>query len=173
MNLTHGGKNTVPMRDGWFFKEGNSGEIQKQSMVLADRRSKGLRIVLQECGLWPQGPKLLTQCSIPGDSPGTTKLNPACKYASNASCCARALLSSQANFKQQKGELQETIEAAGYQVIFYPVYHCELNFIVYFWGRAKLYSRAHCEYSFPALVRIVPEASSAKIITCVLSVLCI
>ena len=101
MNLTLGGKNTVPMCDGWYFKEGNSGKIQKQSMMLADGRLKGLRIVLQECGLWSQGHKLLTQCSIPGDSPGTTKLNPACKYISNASCCARVLLSSQPDFQQQ------------------------------------------------------------------------
>jgi len=88
MNLSPGGKNTVPMRDGWFFKDGNSGEIQKQSMMLMDGQLKGLRIVLQERGLWPQGRKLLTQCSIAGHSPGTTQHNPACKYASNASCCA-------------------------------------------------------------------------------------
>ena len=50
------------------------------------------------------------------------------------------------------------MEAAGHLVIFYPVYHCELNFIEYFWGRAKLYARAHCEYTFQALVRIVSES---------------
>jgi len=43
-------------------------------------------------------------------------------------------------------------------VIIYPVYHCKLNFIEYYWARAKLYARADCEYSFPALVRTVPEA---------------
>ena len=42
--------------------------------------------------------------------------------------------------------------------MFYPVYDCELNFIEYYWGRAKLYARANCEYTFRALVRIVPEA---------------
>ncbi|RPB03050.1 hypothetical protein L873DRAFT_1841383 [Choiromyces venosus 120613-1] len=105
--------------------------------MLEDGRLKVLQIVLQECDVWPQGP---------------------CKYASNASCCAHALLSSQLDFQQQKGELQGTIEAVGYQVIFYPVYHCELNFNEYFWGRAKLYARAYGKYSFPALVHIVPEA---------------
>ncbi|RPA94825.1 hypothetical protein L873DRAFT_1700314, partial [Choiromyces venosus 120613-1] len=50
------------------------------------------------------------------------------------------------------------IEAAGHLVIFYPVYHCKLNFIEYYWGRAKLYTCAHCEYLFPALVHTVPEA---------------
>ena len=155
MNLTPGGKNTVPMRDGWFVKDN---QIQKQSMMLPDGRLKGLKKVLEERGLWPQGRKFLTQCSIPGSTPGTTKLKPTCKYAKHSSCCARALLSSQPDFQEQKGELQETIEAAGHLVIFNPVYHCELNFIEYFWGRAKLYARAHCEYTFEALVRIVPEA---------------
>jgi len=75
----------------------------------------------------------------------TTKLNPACKYASNASSCARALLSPQPAFQAQKGELQETIEAAGHLVKFYPVYHWELNFIEYFWGPAKMYAIAHCD----------------------------
>jgi len=67
-------------------------------------------------------------------------------------------LSSQPDFQEQNRELQATIEAAGHLVIFYPVYNCELNFIEYHWGRAKLYARANCEYTFLALVRIVPEA---------------
>jgi len=67
------------------------------------------------------------------------------------------LLASQPDFKAQKRELQEAIEAAGYLVLFYPPSHCELNFIEYFWGAAKQYTRAHCEYSFPSLKRLVPE----------------
>lgn len=43
-------------------------------------------------------------------------------------------------------------------MIFYPVLHCELNFIEYFWGRAKLYTRWHCQYTCPSLVRTVPVA---------------
>ncbi|RPB05444.1 hypothetical protein L873DRAFT_1663104, partial [Choiromyces venosus 120613-1] len=62
------------------------------------------------------------------------------------------LLSSQPDFQAQKSQLQETFEAADHLVIFYPVYHCELNFIEYFWGSAKVYTQAHCEYSFPSLV---------------------
>jgi len=146
------------MRNGWFVKHLEPGRVYKQSMMLPDGKLKGLRIILEERGLWPHGRKLLTQCSIPGKSPGTSKPNPVCRYAKNSSCCARALLASQPDFQEQKGELQETIEAAGHLVIFYPVYHCELNFIEYFWGRAKLYARAHCEYTFEALVRVVPIA---------------
>ena len=158
MNLTPGGKNTVPMRDGYYIHPDHPHTICSQSMMLPDGRLKGLRIVLQERGLWPQGQRFLTQCSIPGVNPGERKPNPACRHATNANCCARALLSSQPDFQAQKCQLQETLEAAGHQVVFYPGFHCELNFIEYFWGRAKLYTRAHCEYSFPSLVRIVPIA---------------
>ncbi|RPA90501.1 hypothetical protein L873DRAFT_1717521, partial [Choiromyces venosus 120613-1] len=79
------------------------------------------------------------------------------KYATNTQCCAWALLSSQPDFQAQKCELQETLEAARQQVIFYPVFYCKLNFIEYFWGHAKVYTRAYCEYSYPSLVRTVPE----------------
>ena len=37
----------------------------------------------------------------------------------------------------QKSLIQETIEARGHKVIFYPKFHCELNFIEMFWGAAK------------------------------------
>ncbi|RPB00035.1 hypothetical protein L873DRAFT_1681942, partial [Choiromyces venosus 120613-1] len=55
-----------------------------------------------------------------------------CKHADNAYCCAQALLSSQPNFQTQKCQLQESIKGVGHQVIFYPVFHFELNFIEYF-----------------------------------------
>ena len=84
--------------------------------------------------------------------------NPACKYSSNTDCCARVLLSSFPDFQAPRGELQETREAAGHLVIFYPLFHYKFNFIEYFWGRAKVYARANCESPFPALVRIVSEA---------------
>jgi len=146
------------MRNGYYTKSDDPHTVHQQSMMLPDGQLKGLRIVLQELGLWLQDQKLLTQCSVAGNKPEERKRNPACKHATNAQCCAQGLLSSQPDFKAQKCQLQETIEAAEHQVIFYPVFHCELNFIEYFWGCAKVYTRAHCEYSFPALVQTVPEA---------------
>jgi hypothetical protein len=158
LNLTPGGKNAVPMRHGYFTHPDSPEVIQIQSMMLPDGRLKGLKIILPERGLWPEGRRFLTQCTIPGDTPGERKVNPACRHAVNANCCAQALLSSQPYFQGQKCQLQETIEAAGHLVIFYPAFHCELNFIEYFCGRAKVYTRAYCEYSFPSLVHTVPQA---------------
>ena len=158
MNLTPDGKNTLPMRDGYYIHPDNSHTLRQQFMMLPDGPLQGLKIVLQEGGLWPAGQRFLTQCSIPDANPGERTPNPACRHATNANCCARALFSSQPDFQAQKCQLQETLEAGRPQVIFYPVFHCELNFIDYFWGQARLYTRGHCEYSFPSLVRTVPVA---------------
>ncbi len=35
--------------------------------------------------------------------------------------------------------VQEVIEAAGHLCIFLPKFHCELNFIEFFWGWVKRY----------------------------------
>lgn len=38
-------------------------------------------------------------------------------------------MSQQPDFQGQRGRLQEEVEATGKLVIFYPKFHCELNFI--------------------------------------------
>ena len=38
-------------------------------------------------------------------------------------------MSKQPDFQGQRGRLQEEVEATGNLVIFYPKFHCELNFI--------------------------------------------
>jgi hypothetical protein len=46
----------------------------------------------------------------------------------------RRILSLQEDFISQKSLLQEEIEKRGHKCIFYPKYHCELNFIEMYWG---------------------------------------
>jgi len=46
MNLTPGGKNTLPMRDGYYIHPDKPQILRQQSMMLPDRRLKGLKIVL-------------------------------------------------------------------------------------------------------------------------------
>ncbi len=55
-------------------------------------------------------------------------------------------MSEQSDFLVQKGQLEEVIVAAGYQVIFYPKFYCELNYIENFWNAAKKFSRLHYNY---------------------------
>ena len=76
----------------------------------------------------------------------------------NTECCARRVLSQQQDFRDQKGHLQEEIEAANHLIIFYPKFHCELNFIERFWCAAKWHARENCEHSPEGLRKIVPAA---------------
>ena len=54
--------------------------------------------------------------------------------------------------------MQEGVEAANYLIIFYPKFHCKLNFIERFWCAAKWYPRENCEYSLEGLRKVVPAA---------------
>ncbi|RPA98324.1 hypothetical protein L873DRAFT_1914749 [Choiromyces venosus 120613-1] len=93
MNLTPGGKNIVPMRDGYYTHPDTPNTISQPLMMLPDGHLEGLRIVLQECQ------RFLNECSIPGNKPRERKLNPACNHATNAQSCVRTLLSSQPDFQ--------------------------------------------------------------------------
>jgi len=64
----------------------------------------------------------------------------------------------QPDFQAQKGQLQEEIEASGHSVIFYPKFHCELNFIERFWCAAKHYTRENCLYTIESLRTTIPAA---------------
>ena len=42
-----------------------------------------------------------------------------------------------------------------------PRYHCEMNFIEYFWGAVKRYLRVHCDYAFDTLKENMPKAMAS------------
>ena len=89
---------------------------------------KGMEIIIQECGLWPEGDvNLLAQCPCFHCSPGHTN------------CCCRCILFIQPNFMSQKSQLQELIKSCGHLCDFYPKFHCKFNFIEQYWGVAKLH----------------------------------
>lgn len=80
-----------------------------------------------------------------------------CVGKRGGTCCARALLSMQPNILAQKSTLQEAIEMRGHHSVFLPKFHCECNFIEYFWGETKRYARSHCSYSIIGLREVIPE----------------
>ena len=148
MNLGPGGKQPL-LRDGFDCVRG-----APQRMVFDDGhplagKAKGIKVVLQERGLWrerqPNGSKFCLTCPKPG-----------CDPTHNGDCCATTLLQSQKDFQEQRGWLQEKVEAAGHRVIFYPKFHCETNFIERFWCSAKHYARENCDYSLVGLRKTVP-----------------
>jgi len=74
-------------------------------------------------------------------------------------------MSQQSDFLVQKEQLEEIIVAAGYQIIFYFKFHCELNYIENFWDAAKKFSRSHCDYSWTRLQRTVLLALASVSLT--------
>lgn len=96
-----------------------------QPMHLPNRQPKGIKLVLEERGLWPQNQlkRICDDCKK--HSP--TSDNFVCFHSNPI-------------FLVQKSLIQEIIENRGHKVIFYLKFHCELNF--------KRYTRNNCDYSF-------------------------
>jgi len=78
----------------------------------------------------------------------------------------KRILERELDFQEQKSLVQEVIEAAGHLCIFLPKFHCELNFIEFFWGLVKKFLRDNCDYTFDTLKENMPKAlASVKLVT--------
>jgi hypothetical protein len=66
-------------------------------------------------------------------------------------------LSQQPDFLSQKEWLSEVVERSGHEIIFYPKYHCELNYIEMVWAYLKAKLRRECENDFGLMLRRVPD----------------
>jgi hypothetical protein len=144
MNMKDGGKQPL-------LRNGKMPDGSPHIMIFTDIdgtiKPKGIKRILQERGLWISG--LTRQCNLCAKQiPNPEKLT----------CCATRILSIQHDFATQKTHLQEVIEAHGHMCIFYPKFHCELNFIESFWGEAKRYCRQHCDYTFKGLKQTISNA---------------
>ena len=138
-----GGKQ-AKMWDGWYVQ---NGVRVAQTMCFPSNHSefpcepKGMRQVLVERGLWRD--RLVIKCR-PGsrfkrqDGTGRSELAAKCR-SRETDCCANRILDLQPDFMEQKLLVQEVIEAAGHLCTFLPKFHCELNFIEFFWGAVKRY----------------------------------
>jgi hypothetical protein len=153
MNMRPGGKQ-ANMRDGWFVQHGER-IIQPMCFPIDHPefpgQPKGMRQVIIERGLWKNG--LVMQCKKNKKDGSGVKCKPGA-----TDCCAKRILDLQPDFQEQKSLVQEVIEAAGHLCIFLPKFHCELNFIEFFWGAVKRYLRENCDYSFTTLQENMPKA---------------
>lgn len=110
-----------------------------QKMVLSDGRPKGMKLVLEERGF------------------DTTKM----KAADMA-----LVLGNHHDFKHEKTALEHVIKSKGHYCVYIPKFHCELNPIERVWGKAKQYTRSHCDYSFAGLEKTIhPALNSVSIET--------
>jgi len=103
---------------------------------------KGLRVVLSERGLWRAGLHL--------------KCKNGCELGA-ANCCAVTIMASQSDFIEEKCWLEKMVVAMGHKVIFYPKFHCELNYIENFWSAVKQYMHANCNYTWKGLQETLPK----------------
>ena len=154
VNISPGGNQNHNMRDGW---NPHTQQLQQMYTYIREQKvAKGMWMVLQKHGLWRQGMRLCrwdalayanlycpslirSWSSMPNNNPNShqkTKRFPNTKCLLGSECCAIALLSAQ-DFKSTRSRLQEIIEDAGHTPTLYPKFHCELNWIEYYWGRCK------------------------------------
>ena len=157
MNHNPGGKQAL-MREGFIHSKGRPQTMvfPANHPILALRgKAKGIEQVLWERGLWQErrsdGHLFLLECPKGDGRAG-------CNLELEGGCCARTVLSQERDFQEQKGRLQEELEASNQQVIFYPKFHCELNFIERFWCAAKYYACENCSYSLNGLRALLPAA---------------
>ncbi|KAI5981433.1 hypothetical protein EDD15DRAFT_2183216 [Pisolithus albus] len=129
MNVNPGGKQPR-MRDGWYQKDGVT-VVQKmvfsQDHPMHTGEPKGIKAILLERKCW--------NGHIRGKCPSR------CNSDATVECCNKRILECQPDFQEQKSLVQETIEGLGHLCIFLPKFHCELNFIEFFWGKVKKYIR--------------------------------
>ena len=60
-------------------------------------------------------------------------------------------MENQPDFQNEKSRLEIEIVQRGHECLFYPKFHCELNYIEYFQAAVKRYTRENCNYSFSEL----------------------
>ena len=100
-------------------------------MVLPDGTPKGLKMVLEERGVDVR--KMKREGMV-------------------------AKLSSFDDFKNGKNKVQRLLARFEIRAFFLLKFHPELNPIERVWGKAKVYTRDRCDYSFPSLQRMVTPA---------------
>lgn len=100
-----------------------------------------------------------TSTTVLGTSKGTTKLlqerglieeaklNGSCKNfkcpTGATCCCQKRMLYNQPDFANQLSAIEIVCKARGFEAVFLPKFHCELNFIEQCWRRAKRVYRRH------------------------------
>ena len=165
--LKDGGKNAPLMHDTWYIDENGVRVVQLMQNEIGQQ--KGQKSILKERGKWrenmnrscvactakhPHGPErenFYIHTYLPGH------------WIYGTQCCSTYCLSQEPDFLAQREWLREVLEDLGHSVIYYPKYHCELNYIEMIWAYLKAYLRRHCSYNFDDLRKSIPITLLTKI----------
>jgi transposase len=150
-------RTNVDMKSGWYIKDGQRIE---QSMQFEDGRQKGCKTILFERGKHKndQGHDLLFQCNFCRSKISDRERAEGISEGwLSHKCCLSYVLSNEEDFLAQEEWLTEVVHEAGFSIIFYPKYHCELNFIEMIWGWVKSHHRRHCTYNYKDLKDSLPN----------------
>jgi hypothetical protein len=177
MNLGPSGKQSKMRATDFYLSDGTTRhqymvfqpgdtEFDSDQPIAAELvgEAKGMKRVLQERGLWV--PELRKQCGCKKkDNTWNDRLfqetmeeyeaRTVDRCEAGQGCCALHILEVQRDFQEEKSMLEHIITAAGHEVIFYPKFHCELNYIEYYWAALKKYTCDNCKYTFPELEKTV------------------
>ena len=136
------------LRNGWFVKNGERLEFQMQN---EHGIQKGLRSILQEREKWL--PELKLECK---DHAAADAAAQALGEIPSSTCCARRRVANEPDFLAQREWLREVVEDRGHRVMYFPKFHCELNYIEMVWAYVKARLRRMCVFSIHALRESLP-----------------
>ena len=142
-----------PSRKGWFLRDGKRVEQDMNVDTPSGIQRKGMESILKERGLWRNG--LIGHCKTCASESARGFQGLADDGRRN--CCMRKILLNEPDFLEQKPLIEEYITSRGHICVFYPKFHCELNFIELFWGYIKRKLRAACGYTLPNLLRLLEQ----------------
>ena len=131
-----------PSRKGWFLRDGKRVEHDMNVYTPSGIQRKGMESILKERGLWRNG--LIGHCKTCASESARGFQGLADDGQKN--CRMRKILLNEPDFLEQKPLIEECITSRGHICVFYPKFHCELNFIELFWGYTKRKLRAACGY---------------------------
>ncbi len=147
------------MRNTSYTKNGISiTQVMQNSLG----HQKGMRTILIERGEWKDGMlKICHDCEVKRFDYARIEYykdiyNPNDRRFSNY-CCAWRCLSLQPDFLSQKELLTEVVESYGCEILFYPKYHCELNYIEMVWAYLKAKLRRECQNDFQNMLKRIPQ----------------
>ena len=85
--------------------------------------------------------KGMAQIHVEHGYAGASRLPAECKDfkcpSDRTDCCCRRLMYGQSDFANVESIIETTCRSHGFEVIFLPKFHCELNFIEQCWGFSK------------------------------------